>query len=289
MTLQSRRNDMTIQMLVSGVQLNNATVAQTMGLEADSIIINQTDVNAYEEYEYSGHKIQCYSFAERGVGLSRNNALLRATADIIVFSDEDIVYEKGYIDKILRAYEQYPDADMLLFNIDVVEDRATYHTDSLTRVRPWKCGRYPTYSFTCRRESIHRNNITFNLLFGGGARYSNGEDSLFIKECLKKGLKVYALPVTLGKEIPRPSTWFNGFTDKFLYDRGVLYRFLYGCMAIPMAFVFLYRKRKGMLKDVPMSRGWKLMNKGIKGAYNNADLYPYGSHNDIDGRTDKTN
>ena len=37
--------------------------------------------------------------------------------------------------------------------------------------------------------------ITFSLLFGGGAKYSNGEDSLFLKDCLKYGLVVYAVPV----------------------------------------------------------------------------------------------
>lgn len=257
---------MTLQTLVSGVELNITGIADRMQLESDAIVINQTDDNSYCEYEYEGHRICCYSFAERGVGLSRNSALMRADADIILFSDEDIIYEHGYADMILRAYEEHPDADMLLFNVDVVPERATYHTDAVSRVHRWNCGRYPSYSFSCRRESIYRANVTFSLLFGGGARYSNGEDSLFIDECIKKRLRVYALPVCIGREEPRPSTWFEGYTDKFFYDRGVLYRYLYGALALPMAYRFLFRHRAVMLKERALGEAAALMKQGIREA-----------------------
>lgn len=254
---------MTIQTLVSGVKVNTEEIAKTMNLGSDSIVINQCGENGYAEYEHNGHNIKIYSFDEKGVGLSRNNALLRATADIILFSDEDIVYKDGYAEEIIKAFEARPDADMLLFNMDVAEDRATYHTAAESRVHRWNCGRYPTYSFACRREMIHKNNITFNLLFGGGAKYSNGEDSLFIQECLKKGLKIYALPITIGKEVPRPSTWFNGYTDKFFYDRGVLYKALYGSLAVPMAYRFLIRHKSVMLKERSVGDAFALMKKGM--------------------------
>lgn len=255
---------MTLQMLVSGVQLNTETIASTMNLQADSIIINQCDENSYVQYDYNGNDIKIYSFAERGVGLSRNNALLRATADIIMFADEDIVYDGGYVNLVIKAFEEHPEADMLLFNMDVVANRATYHTDSEHRVHRWNCGRYPTYSFACRRNVLHKNNITFNLLFGGGAKYCNGEDSLFIQECLKKGLKIYALPIMIGKEVPRPSTWFDGYTDKFFRDRGVLYSALYGHFAMPMALRFLLRHKSTMLKDRSIKAAFKLMKQGMK-------------------------
>ncbi len=255
---------MKLEMLVSGMKLNNPEVAEKMNLQADSIVINQCDYNGFEEYEHSGSTIRCYSFAEKGVGLSRNNALLRARGDIVLFSDEDIVYDDGYADEVINAFEEHPDADMLLFNVSVEADRATYHTESEHRVHRWNCGRYPTYSMACRREKLHKKNITFNLLFGGGAKYSCGEDSLFIQECLKKGLKVYALPITIGKEVPRPSTWFNGYTDKFFYDRGVLYKALYGGLASPMAYRFLLRHKETMLQDRSVSDAYRLMKQGMK-------------------------
>ena len=94
------------------------------------------------------------------------------------------------------------------------------------------------------------------MLFGGGAKYSNGEDSLFIKDCLNAGMKIKAMPVNLGREIPRPSTWFHGYTEKFFYDRGVLYVYLYGMMAKPFAMRFML-KHKSKLKNTPESISYK--------------------------------
>ena len=251
-------------MLISGMNLDTTHVAENMKLEADAIVINQTDSFGFEEYQYNNRNIRVYSFIEKGVGLSSNNALLRADGDIVLFSDEDIVYNEGYAKAVLDAFEANPDIDMIFFNFDVAEDRQTYHIEKKGRIRSYNCGRYPTYSLAVRREVLHKKGITFSLLFGGGAKYSNGEDSLFIKQCIKSGMKALALPVTLGREVPRPSTWFNGYTDKFFYDRGVLYKALYKGLAKPLALRFLIAHRDIMLTNRKLMDAYKLMTQGMK-------------------------
>ena len=94
---------MTLETLVSAVKEDVAALAGKMNLQSDAVIINQCGENSYLEYEHEGNKIRAYSFAEKGVGLSRNNALLRAKADIVLFSDEDIVYHNGYAEDVLKA------------------------------------------------------------------------------------------------------------------------------------------------------------------------------------------
>lgn len=255
---------MKLEVLVSAVNEEVATLAERMHLECDAVIVNQTDRFAYEEYKYHGKSMKCYSFAEKGVGLSRNNALLRASGDIVLFSDEDIVYDKGYADKVIAEFEKHPEADMLLFNIRVGESRATYYTDHFHRVHIWNAGRYPTYSFAVRREKLHAAHITFSLLFGGGAKYSNGEDSLFLKDCLSYGFKVYAVTAELGAETERESTWFHGYDEKFFTDRGVLYHFLYGRLAWLMSVRFLAAHGKMMCQDIPCKKALSLMQQGIR-------------------------
>lgn len=259
---------MTIETLVSCVKQNMDSIAQTMNLDTDAIVINQCDENSYLEYEYKNHIIKCYSFKEKGVGLSRNNALIRAGADIVLFSDEDIRYVDGYSKLVVDAFTTHPKADMILFNFDVISERATYHTKKETKINWLNCGRYPTYSFAVKRERLHKANITFNLLFGGGAKYTNGEDSLFIRDCVREGFNIIALPVLLGREEPRPSTWFNGYNEKFFHDRGVLYKPLYGVLAKPLALRFLLVHRAEFFTDNQEVKNWKeayaLMKKGIK-------------------------
>ena len=76
---------------------------------------------------------------------------------------------------------------MIIFNITVEEERRTYHITERKRVRWYNCGRYGAVSFAIRRDRLLESGITFSLLFGGGAKYSNGEDSLSLTAFIKKG------------------------------------------------------------------------------------------------------
>ena len=79
---------MKLQILVSSLNQEVKSLAEKMNLQANTILINQCNENRYEEWTQDGHQIRCYHLAERGVGLSRNNALLRADADLCLFSDQ---------------------------------------------------------------------------------------------------------------------------------------------------------------------------------------------------------
>ena len=257
---------MTLQLLVAAVNREARELAEEMQIDSDAIIVSQGERYAYEELRWKKHDIQCFYMAERGVGQSRNHSLLRASADISLFADEDIIYEPGYEQKVLAAFEEHPKADMLFFNVQAMPGRETYHNESFGRVRWYNCGRYPTYSLAVRTRRIHQKNISFSLLFGGGAKYSNGEDSLFIRDCLKAGLKAYKVSVTIGRERERESTWFTGYNDKFFYDRGVLYHYLYGCLARPMALRFLLSHRGIICQEIPWRKAYGRMRQGIKEA-----------------------
>ena len=266
---------MKLQVLVAALNQDVKKLPEKMNLKSDAIIVNQTDHFAYEEIEKEiraessqvknkTYKIKCFSFNERGVGLSRNTALLRADGDICLFSDEDIVYEEDYEKKILDAFEKYPQADMLLFNIKVAASRATYHIERFHRVHVWNSGKFPLVSFAAKTKKLHQKNITFSLLFGGGAPYSNGEDSLFLMECLQKGLKVFAVPENLGSETERESTWFSGYHEKFFIDKGVLFHYLYGKLAIVMAIRFVFVHGHRICQKISRIEAIRLMNQGIK-------------------------
>lgn len=171
---------MKVEVLASVMNQSLDKIAEEMALDSEAVIINQCGQLGYQEELYRGNRIRFYSFPERGVGRSRNEAILRAEGDICLFSDEDIVYEQGYAQAILEEFQRQPDADMILFNVTIEESRRTYHITDRRRVRWYNCGRYGAVSFAVRRESLLASGVTFSLLFGGGARYGSGEDSLFL-------------------------------------------------------------------------------------------------------------
>ena len=257
---------MKIQLLVSAVDQDAAALVRQMHIQTDAVVVNQCDRYGYEEIEDHGHKVQVFSMPERGVGLSRNTALLHASGDVCVFSDEDIVLSEDYGAQIQGAYEELPDADMILVNVQVAPARRTYWNEDIHRINRRNYGRYPAYSITAKRDALLRANVHYSLLFGGGAKYSNGEDSLFLKDCLKAGLKIYSHTICIGEEKERESTWFSGYHEKFFRDRGVLYHYLYGKLALPLAFRFLWVHRDEMCREVPLRQAYSWMKAGVREA-----------------------
>lgn len=255
---------MAVQILASVVDKDPRALAEEMHIETDAVIVNQCGRYGVETFDYKGKKIRVFHMAERGVGLSRNTALMRADGDICLFSDQDIVYETGYEQKILRAFEKCPDADMIVFNIEIAEERKTYQITEVKRVRWYNCGRYGAVSFAVKREKLLASGVTFSLLFGGGAKYSAGEDSLFLKQFMDKGYKVYTSPALIGREKEEDSTWFSGYHEKFFFDRGVLYHFLYGPLAKLWGFRFLFVHRDKICRDIPLREAYRIMKEGIR-------------------------
>ncbi len=258
---------MTFELLVSCVKKDPHELAAQMNIASDAVIVSQLEEKDSEEtFELAGNMVRAIKSTTRGVGLNRNICIENSTADIILFADEDIVYDEGYEEKVLKEFTDHPDADAIFFNVRVCEERRTYWNEDYKWVKWYNSGRYPAYSIAVRASKLKAAGVKYSLLFGGGAKYSNGEDSLFINDMRKAGFKMLASPVVLGEEIPRPSTWFNGYNDKLFYDRGVLYHFLYGKWAMLWGFRWVYKMRPDYEKDYPYKKAKDMLFKGIKDA-----------------------
>ena len=108
---------MRLQVLLSAMNQNNHNILREANIASDAIIINQCDYFQYENFKHLNKNILFISLPEKGVGLSRNNALMRSTADIILFADEDIKYLNNYEKIIQTEFKKYPKSDMIIFNV----------------------------------------------------------------------------------------------------------------------------------------------------------------------------
>lgn len=218
-----------LQVLVATMHQKEHSLVQKMNIKTDTIIVNQCDRNVVEEYEENGVTIKWLSLAERGVGLNRNTSLTRATGEILLFADDDVVYYDDYEETVLSEFKKHPDADIIAFNfVSLNKDRPTSLITKEYRLRWYNCLKFGTFRIAVRRDAVFKKNIFFSLLFGGGAKYQSGEDSCFITQCLKHGLKGYASPKYLGEVYHAESTWFKGYTEKYYHDKGALYRAIFG-------------------------------------------------------------
>ncbi|MFC7685276.1 glycosyltransferase [Ureibacillus sp. GCM10028918] len=254
---------MKLQVLLSTMSQNDTSILSKMNIQSDIIIVNQCDRNHFDQYTYNGNSVKCLSLAERGIGISRNTALMRATADICLFADDDVSYVDNYASIIVEEFNKYLNADILLFNVcSTNPKRSLYNIQRRSRVRFFNCLRYGAVMMAIRTEKVRKANVYFSLLFGGGAKYSAGEDSLFLAECIRKGLKVYAIPKRIGYVSQEESTWFNGYTEKYFIDKGVFYSNLSNRWASLLCFQFAVRHKKMFSQEKNVLEVLRLMRKG---------------------------
>ncbi len=263
--------DNRLQILISAVDKEPEALLECMNIGCDAVLVDQiikdaegrTNLPSDREVNIGGYKALILERKEKGVGKSRNTAFEHSDHEIIQFGDDDIVYLDGYADKVIAEFDAHPEADLILFNVKAQEGRETYWNEDFSKVSWYNYGRYPAYAICARRGKLQEAGVRYSLLFGGGAPYMNGEDSLFLHDCLKAGLSLYRSPVHIGNETSGESTWFKGYTDKFFFDRGVLYHFLYGGAAFVWGFRFLFKNRKEMCKESGLLKSYRLLLKGI--------------------------
>lgn len=258
---------MNLQILVSTIDQKDYNLLDRMNIQADAIVVNQSDEDSIIEFEYKGNHIKWINMSKRGVGLSRNTALFHATADIVLWADDDVAYDKNVPGMVLSQFEKYSNADIICFNIKLVNSRKNtggHRNDRKNkRLHFYNSMKYGACRIAARRKVILRERLTFSLLFGGGAEFSSGEDSIFIKDALAHGLKLYSNEFTLGEVDDSVSTWYKGINDKFFRDRGMVYSIAFPIL-YPIIFFYYSKKFVKLSSNYSERQIRKLFYEGLK-------------------------
>lgn len=220
---------MKLEVLVVTMNQSDCRLAELMnacgaGEEYGVILANQANRNEIQQENMQGTPVKMITSMTRGVGLNRNIALLASTADILLFADDDITYFDNFQENVYKAFQKNRDADVVIFGMHITRDDKIIHTVNVKnkRLHIWNALKYGACVIAIKRSALLKSRLCFSQLFGGGCQYSCGEDSLFISDCIKKGLKVYGCDFILGKCAQDSSTWFSGYHKKFFYDKGAL-------------------------------------------------------------------
>lgn len=253
---------MNVEILMSTMNQTDLSLVDRAKINTDAVIINQTDHYAYHRMDDSENKIEMYNLAERGIGKSRNKALMASEADICLLADDDVTYKEDYAEKIVTEFKNYPEADIIIFDYDILEKEGyrSYQNQN-KKLNPFNFMKHGGPKIAFRRESILRKNIFFSLLFGGGARYGSGEDTLFLKEAMDAGLKLYESAENIGEIDNRESSWFSGYNEKYFYDKGALYKALHPRIWPLMCLQHILRHHR---QDGQMTQHLQQMFQGAK-------------------------
>ena len=215
----------TFEILCTTMHQTDFSKIKEMNIHSNVVFANQADRTELSELEFEGRRARMVTTATRGVGNNRNIALLYAKGDICLLADDDVIYADDMEERVLKEFEAHPDADVIIFHFESTDpSRPQPNSKRPRKVRPWNRMPWPTFRIAFRLSAVKKGNVWFTTLFGGGAVFPSGEDSMWLHTARERGLRMYVSTQTIGKVSYETSSWFTGYDEKFFYGKGAYHQ-----------------------------------------------------------------
>lgn len=253
---------MKIEVLISTMNLENQQdLLRKMNVDG-SVIINQTKNKQLADVKNGKNRV--YSYEEKGLSRSRNRAIKNSIGDICLIADDDIRYEDNYKKIVEEGYKKYPDADIIAFYLDNVDEKIYRPRRKEGKINFIKSMQIKSSQITFKRESITKKNINFKERFGTGSELYMGEENIFLADCLKAGLNIYYIPKTIATTQENNSSWFRGYNEYYFNVKGAVFFEMSKKLYPFLILQFAIRKTKLYTKQVKLFDAIKYMFQGAK-------------------------
>lgn len=134
----------------------------------------------------------------KGLAVNRNIALSKATAPLLLISDDDVDYTEEGLRAVVDAFHRHMSIDIVTFRYTSASHTKHYPSSTFNLGSPEKGYFVTSFEIALRREAV-QGKIWFNENFGIGAAFPSGEEEIFICDCLASGLKGIFEPITIAR------------------------------------------------------------------------------------------
>lgn len=250
-----------LEVLCATMYQNDFSLVEKMNINSDVVFANQSDMDCVQNCTWKNHSIRMITTKTRGVGLNRNISLIHSKGDILLFADDDMRYYDDYETTIIQEFDTYKDADVIIFNIDTNSDYRKQCVNKVTRrINRFSRLPYGAPRIAIRRCSWEKSNIWFTTLFGGGAKYTSGEDSIFIHALQSSGLTIYTSNKTIGIVNMDSSSWFNGRNEEYYFNKGAYSKSMYKKLCWAWKYYYCIRIKS----TLSIGERFRNFNLGVK-------------------------
>jgi glycosyltransferase involved in cell wall biosynthesis len=234
-----------LEILISTTKKNNLDFVENIFFENNKhsfpiIIVNQSGKISDSEKK----NIKVINTDTKGLSESRNLAIKYSSKKYCLLADDDIIYKDGFYKIIEEAFEENLNSDVITFMM-VDENGKKFKKYPNSIMHDFKSIRdVNSVVIAFKRESIIKNNIQFDTLFGLGAIFETGEEYIFLRNCIEKNLTILFCPkiILQHKSI---SSGKLAFKDKNIFARAAIFYKFYGYLSYLklVHHIYLLKKR----------------------------------------------
>lgn len=195
----SDKKPLTLAVLVSTMNLSDGSLSKKMNITGKCLIINQSFLE--ETPENTDENVRVITYRETGLSNSRNRALENAECDIALLSDDDVIYNSDYEEIILEQFKINPDYDIITFQLEGIDIPFKKYPSKGRKLGFIRAMKVSSVEIAFRLKKVKNAGVKFNTLLGSGSKYQMGEESAFLYDCLRKGLKIKYVPIKIGGSV----------------------------------------------------------------------------------------
>lgn len=228
----------------------------------DLLVINQTSQDKQLISNFGNVKV-VNSF-NTGLSKSRNLAIELATKPLLIFTDDDVVFQPGFESHILKAFNSDNKHDG--FRFEFLNGKGNfakkYPKHFEEKLSQFEILNTSSVELVFKRESIQRVNLKFDENFGLGTNFAMGEEAIFVAEAVKKGLNIGFFPEVLVAHAHPSTSQRTDVSAQYFIHSAVFYR-IYGKMYlfwIALKLFFDLKHRKVRFREI-----FKMLNQSLKG------------------------
>lgn len=199
-----------------------------------------------------------------GLSKSRNVAIASSRGDLLIVCDDDCRYPSGAASHIVEAMAERTDWDIISFQM------AEPGTQRLHKQYPFYKKKHNLRSLMhvssveiAMRKQVVKNTKLFDERLGLGTPYITGEENVMLVDLHRKNVTIGYYPKIIVFHPLEKSGCGACDIDQLILSKGVLFRRMFGPMAVVLGPIFFIRRLfpGKSLRFAP--KQWKYLFKGL--------------------------
>lgn len=256
-----------IEILIATMNRSNLDFLQpifgfTDYLQFKILIVNQTTEKNILKSD--SKQIKVINMFEFGLSKSRNVALDNANSQLIIFTDDDVVFQQDFETKLLQVFNLHTLHDGFRFQFlngkGNLAKKYPHHFEE--KLSQFEILNTSSVELVFKSESIKHVSLKFDENFGLGSNFSMGEEAVFVSDAIKLGLNIGFVPTILVAHSQLSTGHKTIISKQYFIHSAVFYR-IYGKMYlfwIALKLFFDLKQRKVRFREI-----FKMFKQAIKG------------------------
>ena len=196
-----------------------------------------------KDYNIEHNKIRYFKMLESGLPKSRNFGLSKSIGEILIPTDDDVIFCDDFYETVTKAFKNNTTADIITFKIITNQGEPAfknYRSDSFKHNFKTLMN-VSSIEICAKRSSLLNNSVKWDDDFGLGSKFPGGLEVVFLQEARRKKLNMYFESSYIVNH-PFESSG-KVISEKMIILRSAVYFRSFGIIA-PFLLIFFYVKKR---------------------------------------------